>query len=242
MRLDNQKIYDSYKKSVLAGKKQKVLTEATKGMRRRAQVLEDKVDDFFDEIEKKIQNLEETPVFQTKMLQMLSDATKEHNEFIMALKQICQTLDSGSKVIPNRHPHAFPKPNTVDRDLEQQNPEDQTGIEDDSMNQIDTPVTEQETYNGPPVPKGDSVPHIQKVYTGGFKVVGTPNGSAYYVMGLTSNDSEYVPVTSAFPSAQAANEFMAKLKTAETKQKQMVTNKWNKADLAKNIEYRPKEM
>lgn len=131
MRIDNQKIYDTYKKSVL--------DESKTGMRRRAQILEDRIDDFFDEIERKIDNLEETPVFQSKMLQMLADATKEHNEFVMALKQICQTLDSGAKVIPNKQPHAKGAfPNTVDRDLEQQTPEDQTGIEDDAANQVDT--------------------------------------------------------------------------------------------------------
>lgn len=135
MRIDNQKIYDTYERSVLS--------EAKTGMRRRAQILEDRIDDFFDEIERKIHNLEETPVFQTKMLQMLADATKEHNEFVMALKQICQTLDSGAKVVPNRQPHHNNfKPNTVERDLEQQTPEDQTGIENDPTNQIDTPQQE----------------------------------------------------------------------------------------------------
>jgi hypothetical protein len=212
-------------------------------MRRKAQILEDKIDDFFDEIESKIDTLEETPVFQTKMLQMLADATKEHNEFVMALKQICQTLDSGAKVIPNTKPHhnSF-KPNTVDRDIEQQRPEDQTGVEDDAMNQIDSPVAEQETYSGKHVPKGDSVSHIQKVYSGQYKVVATPNGSAYYVMGLTNNDNEYVPVTSAFADRAGAEDFMARLKRAEGDQKQMVTNKWKKGDLKKNNEYRPKEM
>jgi uncharacterized coiled-coil protein SlyX len=135
MRIDNQNVYDTYEKSIL--------NEATSGMRRRAQILEDKIDDFFDDIEKKIDSLEETPVFQSKMLQLLADATKEHNEFVMAMKQICQTLDSGSKVIPNRQPHygiGKGLPNTVDRDMENQRPEDQTGIEDDPTNQIDSPA------------------------------------------------------------------------------------------------------
>lgn len=137
MRLDNQKIYDTYRKTVLQ--------EAKTGMRRQAQILEDKIDDFFDEIERKINALDETPVFQTKMLQLLADTTKEHNEFIMALKQICQTLDSGAKVIPNTKPHFNNfknNNNTVDRDIENQTLPDQTGIEDDVANQIDTATSE----------------------------------------------------------------------------------------------------
>lgn len=231
MRIDNQKIYDTYEKSVLA--------EARSGMRRRAQILEDKIDDFFDEIEKKIDNLEETPVFQSKMLQMLADATKEHNEFVMALKQICQTLDSGAKVIPQTKPHAkgsLPGQQQPGMDMEQ------GGVEDDASNQIDSVAEAMATYDGKHVPKGDSVAHIQKVYSGSYKVVATPNKSAWYVMGLTNNDSEYVPVTSAFASEKLAQDFMRRLKKAEGDQKQMVTNKWKKGDLGKNNEYRPKEM
>jgi hypothetical protein len=223
MRIDNQKIYNTYEKSIL---------EAKTGMRRRAQIIEDRIDDFFDEIERKIDNLQETPVFQSKMLQMLADATKEHNEFVMALKQICQTLDSGAKVIPKTKPHAKGAfPNTVDQN---QSP-DNTGVEDDATNQVDSGVAESF------VPKGDSVSHIQKVYSGQYKVVATPNGSAYYVMGLTNNDNEYVPVTSAFATKKMADDFMRRLKKAEGDQKQMVTNKWKEGDLKKNNEYRPKE-
>jgi predicted transcriptional regulator len=236
MRIDNQKIYDTYRKSILEGKKERI-DEARAGMRRKAQILEDKIDDFFDEIERKIDTLEETPVFQTKMLQMLADATKEHNEFVMALKQICQTLDSGAKVIPNTKPHHNQfKPNTVDRDLEQQTPEDSTGVEDDAMNQMDTGVSESF------VPKKDSVGHVQKVYSGQYKIEATPNGSAFYVMGLTNNDSKWVEVSSAFATRAGAEDFMAKLKKAESDQKQMSSLKWKEGNLKKNNEYRPKEM
>jgi hypothetical protein len=35
---------------------------------------------------------------------MLADMNKEQSEFIMAVKRICQVLDSGSKTIPNIQP------------------------------------------------------------------------------------------------------------------------------------------
>jgi hypothetical protein len=90
---DNEKIQKVYEG--------RVLTEATKGMRRDAQVLEDQVDDFIDKIEGVIGGIKENPVLQKQLYQMLADMNKEQSEFIMAVKRICQVLDSGSKTIPN---------------------------------------------------------------------------------------------------------------------------------------------
>ena len=226
-------IYDKYQKSVLS--------EATTGMRRKAQIIEDRIDDFFDEIEKKIEGLTEHPVFQNKAQQMLADTTKEHNEFVMALKQICQTLDSAGKTMPNTKPHAkefMPDQQGAEPTQQQaaagQSAEPAVGA---------TNVAEQDTYDGKNPPKGNSIPHIQKVYTGSYKVVQSPSTTSWYVMGQTSNDNpEFVPVTSGFPDKTGANDFMAKLKKAETDQKQMVSMKWNEKYLKKNNEYRPNEM
>ncbi len=236
MRIDNEDIYEKYKKSVLA--------EATTGMRRKAQIIEDRIDDFFDEIEKKIGTLVENPVFQNKAGQMLADATKEHAEFIMALKQICSTIDSGGKVIPNAKAHAKEYG---------MGPGDQMDPQQGAAGQSTEPaiagpgdgtgVAEAETYDGKNPLKGDSIPHIKKVYTGSYKIVQSPSTTSWYVMGQTSNDNpEFVPVTTGFPDKSAASDYMAKLNAAEVDQKQMMSMKWNEKYLKKNNEYRPNEM
>lgn len=91
--IENEKIQKAYES--------KVLTEATKGMRREAQVLEDEVDNFHDRVEAEINKIGDNPVLQKQLHQMLADMNKEQSEFIMAMKRICQVLDSGSKTIPN---------------------------------------------------------------------------------------------------------------------------------------------
>jgi len=91
--LDNEKIQKVYE--------DRILSEAKAGMRREAQVLEDQVDDFIDKVEKQIDGIQDNPVLQKQLYQMLADMNKEQGEFIMAMKRICQVLDSGSKTIPN---------------------------------------------------------------------------------------------------------------------------------------------
>jgi len=234
MRMDNQDIYEKYEKSILS--------EATTGMRRRAQIIEDRIDDFFDEIEKKIDSLIEHPVFQNKMQQLLANTTKEHNEFIMALKQICQTLDSGSKTIPGTKPMGKDfsvGPDGFSGGTDGQ-PSDAGGAAGQSP--AGSPAVDA-TNVAENVTKGNSIPHIQKVYTGSYKVIQSPSTSSWYVMGQTSNDNpEFVPVTSGFADKTTADDFMAKLKKVEKDQKQMVSNKWNEKYLKKNNEYRPNEM
>ena len=92
IKYENQSVFEKYQNLIL--------NESKKGLRRKAQLIEDRIDDFIDEIEKKIEKIDENPTFQTKMFQMLADMNKEHAEFIMALKTICATLDSGAKVMP----------------------------------------------------------------------------------------------------------------------------------------------
>lgn len=115
--------------SILTKYQDLLLTESKKGMRRKAQILEDKIDDFIDEIEKKIEKIEENPVFQTKMYQMLADMNKEHAEFVMALKTICATLDSGAKVLPKTKPVA--KGNKVGEPQEEPEMEEEPEEEDE---------------------------------------------------------------------------------------------------------------
>lgn len=92
IKYENQTVFEKYQNLLI--------NESKKGMRRKAQILEDKIDDFVDEIEKKIDKIEENPVFQNQMFQMLANVNKELQEFLMAIKSVCATLDSGSKILP----------------------------------------------------------------------------------------------------------------------------------------------
>jgi len=89
---DNQKIYKAYENSILS--------ESKNGFRRKVQTLDDTIDDFIDSVEKKIDEIKDNPNFQRKMYQLLADTTKEHSEFLMAMKRVASAIDSGAKVIP----------------------------------------------------------------------------------------------------------------------------------------------
>ena len=89
--LSNEKIYEKY---------QKTINESKKGYRRKVQLLDDRIDDLIDDIEKRIQKEEDNPSFQRKLYQLLADMNKEHGEFLMSIKRIAGTIDSGSKTIP----------------------------------------------------------------------------------------------------------------------------------------------
>ena len=135
---ENQMIYEKYQ-SVFTGKKCRKVDEATKGIRRKVQILEDGIDDFMDQIEKKIDILDDNPVFQKNMYQMLADTVKEHDEFIMALKRVASTLDSGAKVIPVTRGIAKgndPFTSNVQGDEQEENPEDQFAKPNDSGNEF----------------------------------------------------------------------------------------------------------
>lgn len=90
-RFSNERIQKKY---------QKLLTESKKGYRRKVQLIDDRIDDLIDDIEKKIAKEDENPVYQRKLYQMLADMNKEHGEFLMSIKRIASTIDSGSKTVP----------------------------------------------------------------------------------------------------------------------------------------------
>ena len=121
IKYENQTVFEKYQNLIL--------NESKKGLRRKAQLIEDRIDDFVDEIEKKIEKIDENPTFQTKMFQMLADMNKEHAEFVMALKTVCATLDSGAKVMPKTKPTA--KQNRPE-EPEQQEPEPE---QDEAVNE-----------------------------------------------------------------------------------------------------------
>jgi hypothetical protein len=110
---NNEDIQSKYEDSIL--------NESSKGVRRKVQILDDKIDDFIDEVEKKIEKIEDNPTYQQKLYQMLADANKEHSEFLMAMKRIASTIDGGGKTIPRSQGHA----NFANRAAFQNNPPEQ---------------------------------------------------------------------------------------------------------------------
>ena len=97
-RVKNSKAYDRI-----------LVNESKKGVRRKLQILDDTIDDYMDMIKVEIDKLDENPVYQRQMYQLLADTTKEHSEFLMALKRTAASLDSGSMVMPKAQPSANKK-------------------------------------------------------------------------------------------------------------------------------------
>ena len=97
--ISNDNIYEKY---------QEVMNESTKGYRRKVQLLDDRIDNLIDDIEKKITKEEDNPTYQRQLYQMVANMNKEHNEFIMSIKRVASTIDGGSKTIPQTKGQANP--------------------------------------------------------------------------------------------------------------------------------------
>ena len=66
-------------------------------VRNKLKKLDSTIDEFLDLLEDKAMKIEDNPMFQQQVLQLLADTTKEHGEFMMALKRVSQALDSKSQ-------------------------------------------------------------------------------------------------------------------------------------------------
>lgn len=66
-------------------------------VRNKLKRLDSTIDEFLDLLEDKAMKIEDNPMFQQQVLQLLADTTKEHGEFMMALKRVSQALDSKSQ-------------------------------------------------------------------------------------------------------------------------------------------------
>ncbi|HUS49760.1 MAG TPA: hypothetical protein VMZ91_06320 [Candidatus Paceibacterota bacterium] len=80
------------------------LTEGKVKLKPKLSSLDDKIEKFIEMIEKQIDAIEDNPVFQRKVNQMLVDMSKEHGEFILALRAVVAALDRGAQMIPMRKP------------------------------------------------------------------------------------------------------------------------------------------
>ena len=66
-------------------------------VRNKLKKLDSTIDEFLDLLEDKAMKIENNPMFQQQVLQLLADTTKEHGEFMMAMKRVAQALDSKSQ-------------------------------------------------------------------------------------------------------------------------------------------------
>jgi molybdopterin-biosynthesis enzyme MoeA-like protein len=217
---DNQRLYEVYQKVV-----KEPINEAKKGIRRKVQILEDKIDDFMDVLEKKIDNIDENPVFQQKMYQMLADTVKEHDEFVMAMKRVAATLDSGAKTVPSTKGVAkgnkVGDPNNQDP-MAQEQPEDQYAKPNDSQDEFQDQSTTIQ-FKESKVKK--YLGELKSLYGGEYMTAQNPKDKKWYVVGSTGKvhgKKVYVPVSNAFNSDQEAKKWMGKLREIEKDQKKMV--------------------
>lgn len=81
----------------------KYLTEKQNKMliKGKLQKLDRVVDEFILYLEKKIDVIDDFqhPVFKQKMEQLLADTTKEHGEFMLAMRNVAAALDRGPMII-----------------------------------------------------------------------------------------------------------------------------------------------
>ena len=78
-----------------------LVEESKPKLKPRLHLLDDKIEKFIEDIESRIDKVEDNPVFQRKMNQLLVDMSKEHGEFILALRSVVAAMDRGSQVIPS---------------------------------------------------------------------------------------------------------------------------------------------
>lgn len=74
--------------------------------------LDDTIEDFIDQLEEKIIEVQDNPVFVKKAHQLLADMSKEYSEFIVALRAIVNAVDRKEKIVP-----AFEKTESRVRDV-----------------------------------------------------------------------------------------------------------------------------
>jgi hypothetical protein len=89
-------------------------------VRNKLKKLDTTIDEFLDLLEDKALKIEDNPMFQQQVLQLLADTTKEHGEFMMALKRVSQALDSKSQKLgaikpvgKQANPYGGPNPEPI---------------------------------------------------------------------------------------------------------------------------------
>jgi len=83
------------------------LVESKTKLKPKLHLLDDKIEKFIEDIEKRVDEIDDNPVFQRKLNQLLVDMSKEHGEFILALRSVVAAMDRGSQVVPMLKRHEF---------------------------------------------------------------------------------------------------------------------------------------
>ena len=66
--------------------------------------LDDQIENFIQELEKKINDVKDNPIFVRKAHQLLGDMSKEYSEFMFALRAIVNAVDRKGMVLPKEKP------------------------------------------------------------------------------------------------------------------------------------------
>lgn len=66
--------------------------------------LDDKIEDFIQKLEGKINGVKDNPIFVRKAHQLLGDMSKEYSEFLAALRAIVNAVDRKGQVLPKENP------------------------------------------------------------------------------------------------------------------------------------------
>jgi hypothetical protein len=66
--------------------------------------LDDKIEDFIQKLEEKINGVKDNPIFVKNAFQLLGDMSKEYSEFIFALRAIVNAVDRKGQVLPKEKP------------------------------------------------------------------------------------------------------------------------------------------
>jgi Mg2+ and Co2+ transporter CorA len=134
MRLQNfmneEEITDDTKKK--KERSDKTREQSKKALRNGLRVLEDHMDKFVEDIENEIEKIEDNPSFQYSIGLMLANLEKEQGEYILALRQVVQTIGKKAGIIPQVRAHAkgaVPPENTDDE-------EDVRDVVDDEKDKI----------------------------------------------------------------------------------------------------------
>jgi len=107
-----------------AAKKKKEDKKNGKGkMLSELHALDDKIEDFIQKLEKKIDAVKDNPIFVKKAFQLLADMSKEYSEFIAALRAIVNAIDRKGMTLPKENPIGKVR----DVNSRKTNPEDEFG-------------------------------------------------------------------------------------------------------------------
>jgi len=110
------------------------LTEGKVKLKPKLHTLDNKIEAFIETIEKQIDKIEDNPVFQRKVNQLLVDLSKEHGEFILALRSVVAALDRGAQMVPARKPYFPARGVNQDEEVPEEGaPEEEEEVKDEKQ-------------------------------------------------------------------------------------------------------------